>query len=564
MKRTSALEIPFQTMRRILLLMAISLPLISCSRNFDVVLRNGLICDGTGSPCTAGGVALSGDKIAQIGDVSADHGRIDIDVHGQIIAPGFINLMSGPDGLFADGRGLSDLLQGVTLEIFGEGESMGPLNDDMRAEELREQRDIKYDINWHTLNEGLQALERHGISPNVASFIGAATPRVYVLGRANRAPTPVELDQMRALTDQAMQEGALGVASALIYAPGNYAKTDELVALAEVVAKHKGIYISHMRNEGDHELEAVDELISIARQARVPAEIYHLKVAGAKNWSHLPEVIQKVEAARGEGLAITADMYTYTAGATGLDAAMPPWVQEGGLEAWRKRLQDPAIRKRVKQEMLSSDKYDNLLAAAGSPDNVLLIGFNSEQLKPLTGKTLAEVASMRHSTPEDTAMDLVIEDDSRIETVYFLMSEDNIRKQIVLPWVSFGADADPEGVDGVFLKFSAHPRAFGNFARVYARYVRDEKLMTVTEAVRRMTSLPASNLGITHRGLLRQGYFADIAVFDPNTIQDHATFEKPRQFATGVSEVFVNGVEVVQNGEHIGAKPGRVVKRDRN
>jgi N-acyl-D-amino-acid deacylase len=551
-------------MRRILLLMAISLPLISCSRNFDVVLRNGLICDGTGSPCTAGGVALSGDKIAQIGDVSADHGRIDIDVHGQIIAPGFINLMSGPDGLFADGRGLSDLLQGVTLEIFGEGESMGPLNDDMRAEELREQRDIKYDINWHTLNEGLQALERHGISPNVASFIGAATPRVYVLGRANRAPTPVELDQMRALTDQAMQEGALGVASALIYAPGNYAKTDELVALAEVVAKHKGIYISHMRNEGDHELEAVDELISIARQARVPAEIYHLKVAGAKNWSHLPEVIQKVEAARGEGLAITADMYTYTAGATGLDAAMPPWVQEGGLEAWRKRLQDPAIRKRVKQEMLSSDKYDNLLAAAGSPDNVLLIGFNSEQLKPLTGKTLAEVASMRHSTPEDTAMDLVIEDDSRIETVYFLMSEDNIRKQIVLPWVSFGADADPEGVDGVFLKFSAHPRAFGNFARVYARYVRDEKLMTVTEAVRRMTSLPASNLGIAHRGLLRQGYFADIAVFDPNTIQDHATFEKPRQFATGVSEVFVNGVEVVQNGEHIGAKPGRVVKRDRN
>jgi N-acyl-D-amino-acid deacylase len=564
MKRTGALEIPFQTMRRILLLMAISLPLFSCSRNFDVVLRNGLLCDGTGSPCTAGGVAISGDKIAQIGDVSADHGRIDIDVHGQIIAPGFINLMSGPDGLFADGRGLSDLLQGVTLEIFGEGESMGPLNDDMRAEELRQQRDIKYDINWHTLNEGLQALERHGISPNVASFIGAATPRVYVLGRANRAPTPAELDQMRALTDQAMQEGALGVASALIYAPGNYAKTDELVALAEVVAKHKGIYISHMRNEGDHELEAVDELISIARQARVPAEIYHLKVAGAKNWSHLPEVIQKVEAARGEGLAITADMYTYTAGATGLDAAMPPWVQEGGLEAWRKRLQDPAIRKQVKQAMLSSDKYDNLLAAAGSPDNVLLIGFNSELLKPLTGKTLAEVASMRHSTPQDTAMDLVIEDDSRIETVYFLMSEDNIRKQIVLPWVSFGADADPEGVDGVFLKFSAHPRAFGNFARVYARYVRDEKLMTVTEAVRRMTSLPASNLGIAHRGLLRQGYFADIAVFDPNTILDHATFEKPRQFATGVSEVFVNGVEVVQNGEHIGAKPGRVVKRDRN
>jgi N-acyl-D-amino-acid deacylase len=502
--------------------------------------------------------------IAKTGDVSADRGRIDIDVHGQIIAPGFINLMSGPDGLFADGRGMSDLLQGVTLEIFGEGESMGPLNDDMRAEELRQQRDIKYDINWHTLNEGLQALERHGISPNVASFIGAATPRVYVLGRANRAPTPAELEQMRALTDQAMQEGALGVASALIYAPGNYAKTDELVALAEVVAKHKGIYISHMRNEGDHELDAVDELISIARQAQVPAEIYHLKVAGAKNWSHLPEVIQKVEAARVEGLTITADMYTYTAGATGLDAAMPPWVQEGGLEAWRKRLQDPAIRKRVKHEMLSSDKYENLLRTAGSPDNVLLIGFKSEKLKPLTGKTLAEVAGMRHSTPEDTAMDLVIEDDSRIETVYFLMSEDNIRKQIALPWVSFGADADPEGVDGVFLQFSAHPRTFGNFARVYARYVRDEKVITVAEAVRKMTSLPASNLGIANRGRLQKGYFADIAVFDPNTIQDHATFEKPRQPATGVSEVFVNGVEVVHDGEHTGAKPGRVVKRDRN
>jgi len=552
-------------MRRIVLLITISVVLISCARqpNFDVVLRNGLICDGTGSPCVAGGIAISGDKIAKTGDVSADRGRIDIDVHGQVIAPGFINLMSGPDGLFADGRGLSDLLQGVTLEIFGEGESMGPLTDDMRAEALREQADIKYDIPWHTLTEGLETLVKHGVSPNVASFIGAATPRINVLGRANRAPTPAELDQMRALTAKAMQEGALGVASALIYQPGNYAQTDELIALAEVAAKYKGIYISHIRNEGDHEMEAIDELITIARKAQVPAEIYHLKVAGEKNWNRLPDVIQKVEAARADGLAITADMYTYPAGATGLDAAMPPWVQEGGLEAWRKRLQDPAIRKRVKQEMLSSGKYDNLLRAAGAPSNVLFVGFKSEKLKPLTGKTLAEVAAMRHTSPEDTAIDLVIEDDSRVETVYFLMSEDNIRKQIVLPWVSFGADADPEGVDGVFLKFSAHPRTFGNFARVYARYVRDEKLMTVAEAVRKMTSLPASNLGIAQRGLLRPGYFADIAVFDPNTIQDHATFEKPRQAATGVSEVFVNGVEVVHKGEHTGAKPGRVVKRDR-
>ena len=552
-------------MRRILAVVAISVTLISCSRkpNYDVVLRNGLVCDGTGSTCTAGGVAISGDRIAKTGDVSSDRGRVDIDVHGQVIAPGFINLMSGPEGLFADGRGLSDLLQGVTLEIFGEGESMGPLTDDMRAEELSEQADIKYDITWHTLNEGLETLVQHGISPNVASFLGAATPRVCVLGRSNRAPTPAELDRMRDLTAKAMQDGALGIASALIYQPGNYAHTDELIALAQVAAKYKGIYISHIRNEGDHEMDAIDELITIARQAQIPAEIYHLKVSGKPNWSHLPEVIQRVDAARAQGLVITADMYTYPAGATGLDATMPTWVQEGGLEAWRKRLRDPATRKRVRQEMSSSDTYDNLLRAAGTPDNVLLVGFKSEALKPLTGKTLGEVARMRHSTPEDTAMDLVIEDDSRVDTVYFLMSEDNIRKQIVLPWVSFGADSDPEGVDGVFLKFSAHPRTFGNFARVYARYVREEKLITVPEAIRKMTSLPASNLGIANRGLLRPGYFADITVFDPATIQDHATFEKPRQLATGVSEVFVNGEQVVRDGEHTGTKPGRVVKRDR-
>jgi N-acyl-D-amino-acid deacylase len=552
-------------MRRTLLLLAISLALISCTRepNFDVVLRNGLVCDGTGSPCTSGGVAISGDKIAKTGDVSADRGRIDIDVHGQVIAPGFINMMSSHEGLFADGRGLSDLLQGVTLEIFGEGESMGPLTDDMRAEMTSQQSDIKYDVTWHSLNEGLEALVAHGISPNIASFIGAATPRIYVLGRANRAPTPAELDRMREVTAKAMDDGALGVASALIYEPGSYAKTDELIALAEVAAKYKGIYVSHIRNESDHEMEAIDELAAIARQANIPAEIYHFKVAGAKNWSHLPEVLAGIEAARAQGLQITADMYNYPAGATGLDAAMPPWVQEGGLEEWRKRLQDPAVRKRVRQEM-HSDKYDNEFLSPGSPDRILLIGFKSDKLKPLTSKTLAEVASMRHSTPEDTAMDLVVEDDSRVEAVYFDMSEDNIPKQIVLPWMSFGSDYWPEGVDDVFLNFGSHPRAFGNFARVFARYVRDEKLMTVAEAVRKMTSLPASNLGIANRGQLGPGYFADIAVFDPATIQDHATFEKPRQLATGVSEVFVNGVEVVHDGVHTGAKPGRVVKRGRN
>ena len=452
----------------------------------------------------------------------------------------------------------------MTLEILGEGESIGPLSDTMRAEYERQETDIHYDVSWHTLAEGLDTLARRGISTNVASFIGAATPRVYVLGRANRAPTAAELDQMRVLTEKAMQNGALGVASALIYQPGTYARTDELVALAEVAAKYHGIYISHIRNEGDHEMQAIDELIAIARRAKIPAEIYHLKVAGQKNWARLPEVIRKVEEARASGLNITADMYTYTAGATGLDAAMPPWVQEGGLEAWRKRLQDPAIRKRVRKEMREPDpKWDNLYLATGSPDQVLLIGFKNEKLKPLTGKTLGDVARLRHTSPEDAAMDLVVQDDSRVGTVYFLMDEDNVRRQIVLPWVSFASDEDPRGTDGVFLKSSAHPRAYGNFARVYARYVRDEKLLTVEEAVRRMTSLPASKLGIARRGMLREGYFADVAVFDPQTIQDHATFEKPMQYATGVSEVWVNGIEVIRDGEHTGAKPGRVVRRER-
>jgi N-acyl-D-amino-acid deacylase len=540
--------------------------LTACTRapQYDIVLRNGRICDGSGAPCIAGGVAISGDTIAKVGDLAGARGRTDLDVHGQVIAPGFINMMSGETSLFADGRSQSDIRQGVTLEIFGEGESMGPLNDAMRAEYENQEADFHYDVTWHTLAEGLETLARRGISTNIASFIGAATPRVNVLGRANRAPTAAELDQMRALTAQAMQDGALGVASALIYQPGVYAKTDELIALAEVAARYHGIYISHMRNEGDHEMEALDELIAIARLAKIPAEIYHLKVSGEKNWGNLPAIVRKIEDTRAEGLKITADMYTYTAGATGLDASMPPWVQEGGLEAWRKRLQDPAIRERVKREMRAPDvKWDNLYLATGSPDKVLLIAFKNEKLKPLTGKTLGEVARLRHTTPEEAAMDLVIEDDSRVGTVYFLMSEDNIRRQIVLPWVSFASDADSMGNDGIFLKASAHPRAFGNFARVYARYVRDEKLMPVEEAVRKMSSLPASNLGIERRGLLREGYFADVVVFDPATIQDHATFEKPLQYATGVSEVLVNGVEVIKAGEHTGAKPGRVVRRGR-
>jgi N-acyl-D-aspartate/D-glutamate deacylase len=540
--------------------------LSSCARapQYDVVLRNGSVCDGSGAPCVAGGVAIDGDRIVAVGDLGDARGKTELDVHGQTITPGFINMMSAEWGLFADGRSQSDIRQGVTLEVFGEGESMGPLNDAMRAEYEKQEIDIHYDVMWHTLAEGLDTLARRGISTNIASFLGAATPRVNVLGRANRAPSPAELDRMREITAKAMEDGALGVSSALIYQPGTYAQTDELVALAEVAARYHGIYISHIRNEGDREIEAIDELILIARRAKIPAEIYHLKESGEKNWSRLPEVIRKVEGARAAGLQITADMYTYTAGATGLDASMPPWVQEGGLEAWRKRLQDPAIRKRVKQEMQTpNDKWDNLFLATGSPDKVLLIAFKSEKLKPLTGKTLGEVARMRHTTPEDAAMDLVIEDDSRVSTVYFLMSEENVRRQIVLPWVSFGSDEDTRGIDGVFLKSSAHPRAYGNFARVYARYVRDEKLVPLAEAVRRMTSLPASNLGIARRGLLKKGNFADVVVFDPQTIQDHATFDKPMQYATGVSGVWVNGVAVIRDGEHTGAKPGRVVRRER-
>ena len=540
--------------------------LSSCARaqQYDVVLRNGRVCDGSGAPCVSGGVAINGDQIAKVGDLGNIRGKTERDVHGQVIAPGFINLMSSEQGLFADGRSQSDIRQGVTLEIFGEGESMGPLNDAMRAEYEKQEIDIHYDVTWHTLAEGLDTLARRGISTNVASFLGAATPRVNVLGRANRAPTPAELDQMRELTAKAMEDGALGVASALIYQPGTYAQTDELVALAEVAARYHGIYISHIRNEGDHEMDAIDELISIARQAKIPAEIYHLKVAGANNWSRLPEVIRKVEDARASGLQITADMYTYPASATGLDAAMPPWVQEGGLEAWRQRLQDPTIRKRVKKEMdTPNGQWDNGFLSPGSPDHILLIQFKNDKLKPLTGKTLGEVARLRHTSPEETAMDLVIEDDSRVGAVYFEMTEDNLRRQIVLPWVSFGSDEDSRGIDGVFLKSSAHPRAYGNFARVYARYVRDEKLLPVEGAIRKMTSLPATNLGIARRGVLKEGYFADVVVFDPQTIQDHATFEKPMQYATGVSEVWVNGVEVIRDGEHTGAKPGRVIRRER-
>jgi N-acyl-D-aspartate/D-glutamate deacylase len=529
---------------------------------YDVVIRNGVIYDGNGGDPIHGDLALRGDRIAAVGVVNGP-ARTEIDAHGMAIAPGFINVMSQAQvSLIADGRGMSDIKQGVTTEIFGEGDSMGPLTPAMKKEALATQGDIKYTIDWTTLSEYLQSLLRRGVSPNVGSFLGAATPRAYVLGSVNRAPTPDELEQMRAVVRQTMREGAFGVASALIYAPGAYATTEELVELCKAAAPFGGMYISHLRSEGNHLLEAVDELITIARQANVPAEIYHLKAAGEPNWPKMDALIQHVESARAAGLRITADMYTYNAGATGLDAAMPPSVQEGGFEAWRKRLQDPTIRTRVLEEMRDPNApWENLMRLAGSPDRVLLVGFKSEKLKPLTGKTLADVARTRGTSPEDAAIDLVIEDDSRVETIYFLMSDENIRKQIRKLWVSFGSDADAPAPEGVFLKSSRHPRAYGNFANLLGKYVREEKVISLQEAIRRMTSLPASNLGLANRGTLKEGNFADVVIFDPQTIAAPATYERPHQYSVGVIDVFINGVQVLRDGEHTGAKPGRVVVR---
>ncbi|MGH7443857.1 MAG: N-acyl-D-amino-acid deacylase family protein [Longimicrobiales bacterium] len=529
---------------------------------YDVVLRGGTIYDGSGGPPVTGDVAIMGDSIVAVGEVGDADGALDIDVTGLAVAPGFINMLSwATTSLIEDGRSLSDIVQGVTLEVFGEGTSEGPLSPEMKAEVEELQGDIKYDVEWTTLGEYLEFLERKGVSTNVASFIGATTVRIHELGYEDRAPTAEELERMKALVRQGMEEGALGVGSSLIYAPAFYAQTEELIELMRAAGEYDGMYISHMRSEGNQLLEAVDELITIARAAGVPAEIYHLKAAGEANWGKIDEVIAKVEAARAEGLEITADMYTYTAGATGLDAAMPPWVQEGGLREWIRRLQDPAIRARVMTEMRTpTDEWESLYLLSGSPERVLLVGFKQDSLKYLTGRTLAEVAALRGTSPEETAMDLVIADDSRVSTVYFLMSEDNVKKQIALPWMSFDSDAESLAPEGVFLESNPHPRAYGNFARLLGKYVRDEQVIPLEEAVRRLTSLPAANLKIRRRGTLAPGYYADVVVFDPATIIDRATFEEPHQLATGMKHVFVNGEQVLRDGVHTGATPGRVVR----
>jgi N-acyl-D-amino-acid deacylase len=553
------------------LLLALSVLLVSaCSKQespppatqyFDLMIVNGTIYDGSGGDPFAGDIAMRDDRIVAVGQDLGVAETI-IDAEGLAVAPGFINMLSwATESLIVDGRAQSDVRQGVTLEVMGEGWSMGPVNEAMKAEALQRQGDIRYDITWTTLGEYLQYLEDKGVSPNVASFVGATTVRIHELGFEDRAPTGEELERMRDLVRAAMEEGALGVASSLIYPPAFFADTAELIALNEVVAEFGGRYISHMRSEGGRLNEAVDELITIAREAGVGAEIYHLKAAGVENFDKLDRVFEQIEAARSEGLDITADMYTYTAGATGLGASMPPWVQEGGFDAWATRLQDPVIRERLIEEISTpTDKWENFYLMSGGPENILLSGFKNPDLKPLTGKTLAEVAGMRGTSPIETMMDLVVEDGSRVDTIYFMMSKENVKKKIAQPWMAFGSDAGAPATEGVFLQSSQHPRAYGTFARLLGKYVREEQVISLQEAVRRLTSLPAANLKLKDRGALAPGYFADVVVFDPATIADKATFAEPHQYSVGVRDVIVNGVAVMRDGEHTGATPGRFVK----
>jgi N-acyl-D-amino-acid deacylase len=528
---------------------------------FDVVIRGGTVFDGSGSAGRRADVGIRGDRIAAIGDLSGASAKATTDAAGLAVAPGFINMLSwSTDSLIADGRSQGEIRQGITTQIFGEGSSMGPLTDEMKRRAVEQMGDIKYDITWTTLAEYLSGLERRGISQNVASFVGATTIREHVIGLADRKPTAAELVEMRALVRSAMEQGALGVGSALIYAPAFYASTDELIELCKEAAQFRGKYISHMRSEGDQLLEALDELIRISREARIPAEIYHLKAAGRANWPKMEEAIARIEKARAEGLKITADMYTYEAGATGLDASMPPWVLDGGYDAAYHRLADAATRTRIAHEIRTpSAAWENLYLAAGSADRVLLVEFKSDALKPLTGKTLAAAARLRGEDPVETIMNLVLEDRSRVGTVYFMMSEENIRKEIALPWVSFGSDASSMAPEPPFTKSSAHPRAYGNFARLLGKYVRDEQVIPLQEAVRRLSGLPATNLELEGRGFLREGLFADVVVFDPATIADRATFDNPHQYAVGMRHVFVNGTQVLKDGDHTGAKPGRAV-----
>ncbi len=529
---------------------------------YDVILRNGTLYDGSGAPPVVGDLALNGQTIAALGQLKGARGRQEMDVSGLAVAPGFINMLSwSTESLIVDGNSQSEIRQGVTLEVMGESDSWGPFNDVMKAEMVERQGDIKYPIEWTTLGEYLAYLEKRGVSTNVTSFVGTSTLRIHELGYADRRATPAELERMRGLVRQAMAEGAMGISSALIYAPDCFYRTDELIELAKVAAEYDGMYISHLRGEGNAFLEGLEELITIAREAKIRAEVYHLKAMGERNWHKMDAAIARINAARAEGLAITADMYTYIAAGTGLDATMPRWVQEGGHRAWVERLKDPAIRARLRPEMSTlTDAWENVYLMSGSADKIILTGLRTERLKPLIGKTLAEVAAMRGTSPVDTIMDLVVEDDSRVGIVYFVMSEDNLRKQIKQPWVSLDSDAPSMAPEGVFLKSGTHPRAYGTFARFLGKYVRDEGLIPLEDAVRRLTSLPAENLKLTGRGRLKPGYQADVAVFDPARVQDHATYAQPHQYSTGMVHVFVNGTQVLKDGEHTGARPGQFVR----
>jgi N-acyl-D-amino-acid deacylase len=528
---------------------------------YDVLIRNGTIYDGSGGEPFRGDVAITGDRIVYVGPSAPAPARETLDASGLAVSPGFINMLSwATESLIADGRGVSDTVQGVTLEVFGEGWSMGPYNDAIKKRELKRQQDIKYPIEWTTLGQYLDWLAARGVTPNIASFVGATTVRVHELGEGDVDPAPEQLDRMRALVRQAMKEGALGVGSSLIYAPANFAETSELIALSQEAARCGGMYISHIRDEGPKLIESIDELIEISAKSGAPAEIYHFKQSGRDNWHKIDSAIARVEQARAEGRRITADMYTYPASSTGFDAAFPLWVQDGGLEKWVERLKDPKQRAKALAWMRGPEATENTKLVVQEPDKVILVGFKSEALKPLTGKTLGEVARERGKSPEETAADLIVADETRIQVVYFGMSEDNVRRQVAIPWMSFGSDAASQAPEGVFLKSSTHPRAYGTFARLLGKYVRDEKAATLPDAIRRLTSFPAANLGLKDRGLLKPGMHADVVLFDPAKVQDHATFAKPQQLSTGVRDVFVNGVQVVRNGTHTEATPGRVVR----
>jgi N-acyl-D-amino-acid deacylase len=550
-------------MKYLLVSMILFISVTSCKpkQSFDIIIRNGMIYDGNGGEPYQADLAINADTIAFIGDLKNSHAKNETDANGKAVSPGFINMLShSEESLIQDGRSQSDLRQGVTLEVFGEG-SMGPVNAKMKKQTRDGQRDIKYVVGWNTLGEYMNWLEKKGVSCNIASFVGTGTVRQYVIGEDDVVPTAAQLDSMRLKVAQAMEEGAMGITNALIYPPDFFAKTEELVPLAKEASKYGGMYTSHIRSEGSKLFEAIQELISISKQTGVHVEIYHLKEAGKDNWWKLDSLVKIVEQARKEGIPITSNMYTYNRSATGLTASFPPSLQDGGFDKLLKRLQDKTIRAKMKKAMITNaTDWENTYYQAGGATGVLLIGFKRDSLRKYIGKTLAEVAAIRGHSPEETAMDLIVQDSTRIEVVYSSMNEDNVRKEVALPWVSFGSDEASSAPEGVFLLSSAHPRAYGNFARVIGKFVRDDKMLNLQEAVYKLSKLPAMNLKLKQRGELKIGNYADIVVFDPKAVQDHATYEKPQQYATGVSDVFVNGAQVIENGEHTGATPGRFIK----